>query len=70
MIFILKIRNVLIVFPDRLNIKTFLTNRWCTRQLRIQIFRHIYKHIKNMASWEPVDIDPIDRDEIGEEDYE
>ena len=23
-----------------------------------------------MASWEPVDIDPIDRDEIGEEDYE
>ena len=23
-----------------------------------------------MATWEPVDIDPIDRDEIGEEDYE
>ena len=24
--------------------------------------------IKNMASWEPVGIDPIDHDEIGEED--
>ena len=26
------------------------------------------KHIKNMVSWEPVEIDPTDRDGIGEED--
>ena len=25
--------------------------------------------MKNMASWEPVDIDPTDRDETGEENY-
>ena len=43
MIFIPKIRNVLIVLSDHLNIETFLTNRWCTRHFRIQIFRH--KHI-------------------------
>ena len=49
----------MIVFPDRLNVETFLTNRWCTRQFRIQIFRHIYYNIqKNIA--EAVDIDVID----------
>ena len=57
MISIPKIRNVLIVFPDCLNVDTFLTNRWFIRQFRIQIFRHIY-NIKNMA--EAVDIDVID----------
>ena len=54
-----KIRNVLIAFPNHLNVERFLTNRWCTRQFRIQIFRHHYimYHIKNMASWEPDEID-------------
>ena len=68
MIFVLKSRNVLMIFPDRLNVETFLTHQWCTQ---IQIFRHIYKYIYNMTSWEPVDpvdIDPIDHDVIGEED--
>ena len=62
------------IFPNCLNVETFLTHQWCTPQLQIQIFGHTYIHIyitysiKNMASWEPVDIDPTDRDGIGEED--
>ena len=47
----------MIVFPDRLNVETFLTNRWYTRQFRTQIFRHIYYNIQKMASWEPDEID-------------
>ena len=35
-IFVLKIGNVLIVLPDHLNVETFLTHRWCSRQLRIK----------------------------------
>ena len=47
----------MIIFPDRLNIETFLTHRWCTRQFRIQIFRHIYITYKKITSWEPDEID-------------
>ena len=37
----------------------------------MKIFRHIYVTYKiYRASWEPVDIDPADCDEIGEEDNE
>ena len=31
-----------VAFPDHLNVETFLTNRWCTRQLKVKIFGHIY----------------------------
>ena len=30
----------MVVFPDHLNVETFLTHRWRTRQLRVKIFRH------------------------------
>ena len=65
MIFVLKIRNVLMIFPDCLNAETFLSHQWYTQQFRMQIFRHIYiQHIKSMAA----DIDPTGRYETGKED--
>ena len=58
----------MIVFLYHLNVETFLTHRWRSQQLRIQIFWHyIYKHIKNITSWEPVD---IDCDGTEDEEYE
>ena len=63
-----KIRNVLIVSSDHLNVETFWTYQWRSRQLRIKIFRHIYIAYKKMATWDPEDIDLTDRDGLGEED--
>ena len=40
--FSLRIRYVLIVFSNHLNVKTFLIHQWRSRQLRIKIFGHIY----------------------------
>ena len=44
-IFFFKIRNVLIIFSDHLNVETFLTHRWHSRQLRVKIFGHIYIYL-------------------------
>ena len=64
MIFVLKIRNVLVIFPEFLNVETFLTSivHFAISDTNFQAYK-IY-----MASWELVNVDPIDRDEIGEED--
>ena len=45
-----KIRNVIMIFPDCLNVETFLTHRLCTRQLRTQILRHMYMTYKKYGS--------------------
>ena len=45
------------IFPNCLNVETFLTHQWSTQQFQIQIVRHIYIYMTSKKLAEAVDID-------------
>ena len=55
----LKIRNVLVTFPDHLNVETFLTHRSMVQSaIEGKDFQALcYITYKKMTSWEPDEID-------------